>query len=118
MLPEVMGDYLKRELLKQRTVACTKGTTTLEHSHHRKKKPSHYNNIANPAKNPAIIRPKPYTWPISTIATRPGAAPPLGFPVCAEPSPRPVYTTLPPPVVLLAVALIVVRSELLGGRGF
>lgn len=120
MLGKVMGGILKCQKLsdnKTELLLAQKGTTTVEHSQHRKLKPLHYNKMANPAKNPAIIRPKPYTWPISIIVTRPGAAP-LGFPVCAEPSPKPVYTALLPPLVLLAVALIVEMVEVLGGRGF
>ena len=52
------------------------------------------------------------------MVTRPGDAPLLGFPVFAEPPPRPVYTAPLAAVVLLAVALIVEMVELLGGRGF
>jgi len=96
---------------------CAKRTTAVEHSQHRKRKPLHYSKMANPAKNPATIRPKLYTWPISIMGIRPGAAPPLGFPCFAEPSPKPVNTTPLAAEVLLAVALIVEMVELLGGRG-
>lgn len=116
VLWEVIGNFLKREELKivmWRTSACAK-VIEIEHSEHRKAKFLHYSKMANPVKNPETIRHKPYTWPILIIATC--AAPPLGFPVCAEPSPRPVYTT-PLPPVLLAVALIVGMAELFGGRG-